>query len=393
MAITASRCSRLIGSSSSGCRGRGTTLHTASRARCAASRSAVVCATLSLEVDRQRERGGSTVAPRHLGQARQRRRLTQRSSGAPQGGADGQPLAEGVEHSSQPRNCGASPANAGSAPSGPAQQRLDHGLPTPAHVAVVRNMDLSMRASIATQQSAAASPSASLMRPAPPAAGCPAPAPAWPPSRRPCAAEQALRRPVKAPGPRPKPIAIDLPGGSRRCSSAVSSREAAAPGGQCTALAFEDEGRAVAAQGVHIASSGAVDGEQAGHAGQCRSSPVAARGAMRSSRVMLSTTLLRLATASLLAAASAAVSARLPGEVYAALDRASCRPTRSSSSSGGRRHAQPPRGARRPAVNPASLTKLLTTYAALELLGPAWSWNTPVWLHGTVNDGVLEATW
>ena len=27
--------------------------------------------------------------------------------------------------------------------------------------------------------------------------------------------------------------------------------------------------------------------------------------------------------------------------------------------------------------------KLVTTYAALELLGPAWTWNTPVWLHGT----------
>ena len=42
------------------------------------------------------------------------------------------------------------------------------------------------------------------------------------------------------------------------------------------------------------------------------------------------------------------------------------------------------------AMNPASVMKLLTTYAALDLLGPAWSWNTPVWLQGTVNDGVLE---
>jgi D-alanyl-D-alanine carboxypeptidase/D-alanyl-D-alanine-endopeptidase (penicillin-binding protein 4) len=41
-------------------------------------------------------------------------------------------------------------------------------------------------------------------------------------------------------------------------------------------------------------------------------------------------------------------------------------------------------------VNPASLTKLLTTYAALDLLGPAWTWSTPVWLLGAVNDGVLE---
>jgi D-alanyl-D-alanine carboxypeptidase/D-alanyl-D-alanine-endopeptidase (penicillin-binding protein 4) len=41
-------------------------------------------------------------------------------------------------------------------------------------------------------------------------------------------------------------------------------------------------------------------------------------------------------------------------------------------------------------LNPASLTKLLTTSAALERLGPAYSWATPVWLAGTVKDGVLE---
>ncbi len=40
-------------------------------------------------------------------------------------------------------------------------------------------------------------------------------------------------------------------------------------------------------------------------------------------------------------------------------------------------------------VNPASLTKLITTSAALELLGPAWSWSTPVWIDGTLRDGVL----
>ena len=41
-------------------------------------------------------------------------------------------------------------------------------------------------------------------------------------------------------------------------------------------------------------------------------------------------------------------------------------------------------------VNPASLMKLLTTFAALELLGPAWTWATPVWLQGSVKDGVLD---
>ena len=41
-------------------------------------------------------------------------------------------------------------------------------------------------------------------------------------------------------------------------------------------------------------------------------------------------------------------------------------------------------------ANPASLMKLLTTFSALELLGPAWSWSTPVWLQGTLRDGVLD---
>ena len=47
--------------------------------------------------------------------------------------------------------------------------------------------------------------------------------------------------------------------------------------------------------------------------------------------------------------------------------------------------------AQRP-VNPASLTKLLTTYAALDQLGPAWTWATPVWLQGTLSDGVLDGS-
>lgn len=41
-------------------------------------------------------------------------------------------------------------------------------------------------------------------------------------------------------------------------------------------------------------------------------------------------------------------------------------------------------------VNPASLFKLVTTGAALELLGPAFTWRTGVWLDGPVREGVLE---
>lgn len=41
-------------------------------------------------------------------------------------------------------------------------------------------------------------------------------------------------------------------------------------------------------------------------------------------------------------------------------------------------------------VNPASVMKLVTTYAALEQLGPAYVWNTPVYLQGSVQDGSLR---
>jgi len=40
--------------------------------------------------------------------------------------------------------------------------------------------------------------------------------------------------------------------------------------------------------------------------------------------------------------------------------------------------------------NPASVMKLLTSLAALELLGPAWTWKTEVLTRGPLNSGVLE---
>ncbi|MDY7218817.1 D-alanyl-D-alanine carboxypeptidase/D-alanyl-D-alanine-endopeptidase [Denitrificimonas sp. JX-1] len=41
-------------------------------------------------------------------------------------------------------------------------------------------------------------------------------------------------------------------------------------------------------------------------------------------------------------------------------------------------------------INPASTMKLVTTYAALELLGPAYQWKTEFLTDGTVADGVLN---
>ncbi len=42
------------------------------------------------------------------------------------------------------------------------------------------------------------------------------------------------------------------------------------------------------------------------------------------------------------------------------------------------------------AMNPASVMKLVTTYAALDLLGPAYSWKTTVWTENPAVDGILN---
>jgi D-alanyl-D-alanine carboxypeptidase/D-alanyl-D-alanine-endopeptidase (penicillin-binding protein 4) len=52
----------------------------------------------------------------------------------------------------------------------------------------------------------------------------------------------------------------------------------------------------------------------------------------------------------------------------------------------------PPRVAHRVdvPVNPASIAKLATTFAALDLLGPTFTWTTPVYFDGPVRQGVLQ---
>lgn len=42
------------------------------------------------------------------------------------------------------------------------------------------------------------------------------------------------------------------------------------------------------------------------------------------------------------------------------------------------------------AMNPASTMKLLTSYAGLELLGPAYTWKTEAYLRGRLEDGILN---
>jgi serine-type D-Ala-D-Ala carboxypeptidase/endopeptidase (penicillin-binding protein 4) len=86
--------------------------------------------------------------------------------------------------------------------------------------------------------------------------------------------------------------------------------------------------------------------------------------------------------------------AMLPPEVEAALAAASLPRTAVSIMVQELGRATPPRldWQAQQSVNPASLMKLLPTAAALDLLGPAWAWSTPVWLQGAVRDGVLDGS-
>jgi D-alanyl-D-alanine carboxypeptidase/D-alanyl-D-alanine-endopeptidase (penicillin-binding protein 4) len=102
---------------------------------------------------------------------------------------------------------------------------------------------------------------------------------------------------------------------------------------------------------------------------------------------------LRVALVAALAAGPALAAQGLPPEALAALQRAGV-PAEAISvvvhdASSGRRVLQWQE--QRP-VNPASLAKLLTTAAALDRLGPSFSWVTPVWLNGPVQGGVLEGS-
>ena len=104
----------------------------------------------------------------------------------------------------------------------------------------------------------------------------------------------------------------------------------------------------------------------------------------------------RLAAAALLAAAAcaaAAASTALPPEIRRALQKARVDPRHLSvvvQEAGSGAPVLYHEG--REPVNPASLTKLVTTYAALDLLGPAWTWKTGVWLDGAVQGGVLDGS-
>jgi D-alanyl-D-alanine carboxypeptidase/D-alanyl-D-alanine-endopeptidase (penicillin-binding protein 4) len=102
--------------------------------------------------------------------------------------------------------------------------------------------------------------------------------------------------------------------------------------------------------------------------------------------------LVRTSAALLLSMCAGMAVAALPPEVLQALRAAEVPPEAMAAVVQEVGAAAPPRLAERPnqPMNPASVFKLFTTAAALELLGPAYTWPTPVWLQGPVHEGVLD---
>ena len=95
----------------------------------------------------------------------------------------------------------------------------------------------------------------------------------------------------------------------------------------------------------------------------------------------------------LLAPASAALAqSSLPPEVDAALARAKLPKDALSVLVVEAQGNAAPRASHRAQalVNPASVMKLVTTFAALDQLGPAFTWNTPVYLDGKLQDGTFN---
>ncbi len=103
---------------------------------------------------------------------------------------------------------------------------------------------------------------------------------------------------------------------------------------------------------------------------------------------------LALAFALLIGASAAAQQPfqQLPPEVDAALARAKVPRDAVTLLVADADAVQPPRLAWRAQVpmNPASIMKLVTTYAGLDLLGPAFTWTTPVYVDGPIRNGVLQ---
>ena len=99
-----------------------------------------------------------------------------------------------------------------------------------------------------------------------------------------------------------------------------------------------------------------------------------------------------LAATALGAVATTVAAQALPPEVDAALLRAKVPRDAVTLLVADADGVRPPRLAWRTQVpvNPASIMKLVTTYAGLDVLGPAFTWTTPVYVDGPIRNGVLE---
>ena len=112
---------------------------------------------------------------------------------------------------------------------------------------------------------------------------------------------------------------------------------------------------------------------------------------LNAARSTIHTLLLGLALLSALATPALAQSSALPPEVEAALARAKVPHDAVSLlvvDAEGKQSARLSHRADQP-MNPASVMKLVTTYAGLDLLGPAFTWSTPVFVEGAVREGTL----
>jgi D-alanyl-D-alanine carboxypeptidase/D-alanyl-D-alanine-endopeptidase (penicillin-binding protein 4) len=93
----------------------------------------------------------------------------------------------------------------------------------------------------------------------------------------------------------------------------------------------------------------------------------------------------------LLALGSAGAQSRIPPEVASALKKAKVPQDAVTLLVQEAGSQAPPRLSHRVEVpvNPASVMKLVTTFAALETLGPTFAWSTPVFIEGAVRGGTL----
>jgi serine-type D-Ala-D-Ala carboxypeptidase/endopeptidase (penicillin-binding protein 4) len=106
---------------------------------------------------------------------------------------------------------------------------------------------------------------------------------------------------------------------------------------------------------------------------------------------LTSSRLFSAAVLMLLALGSAGAQSRIPPEVASALKKAKVPQDAVTLLVQEAGSQAPPRLSHRVEVpvNPASVMKLVTTFAALETLGPTFAWSTPVFIEGAVRGGTL----